>query len=197
MEILDQLIHELRSPLSLVLIKAEASGDKALERCALRMDWLMRYAAAAAGQVAELAEVPLRESVLAAADVLSQSWEQLRVSADGIDEQAAAVLPEDEEQRLVLLCAWLETALYGTGCAELQVEASTMAMVVLVEASAVGGASRGLANVRMRLCTRAAAQLAGAVGGRLIVSATLPQATLVLRRSAMRGGDATGQRRAA
>ena len=178
--ILDQLIHEVRSPLSLVLIKAEAEEDQTLERHAMRMECLLRYAAAAATDTIQAAVLPLRENVLAAVDALSHSWTEVEADVSGIDEYTRAVLPEDDDLRVTFLAAWLETALYGTATTSLTVEGATCGPVVLLEARGPGRTSRGLANVRARLCTRAAAEIARILGGRLIVSASLPQATLAL-----------------
>ena len=196
MEVLGQLIHELRSPLSLVLMKAEATGDGALERHAMRMECLLRYAAAAKAPPTAVSEQPIVENVHRAAELLRQSWEDVEVSCPGVSPAATAVLPEDEDMRQTLLAAWLETALYGTGERVVVVDVNRLGGVVLIEASVPGASWRGMASVHKRLCTQAAARLAGAVGGRLIVSCSLPHATLVLKRRAGHEQHQAGRRAA-
>jgi hypothetical protein len=181
-EVLAELLHELRSLLSLILVCEGESGALAAALAAgRRMAYLLDYAAAtrSAGLLPRR-PLPVAAEIQKAAGALQECQVLQAEIIAALPQQLILPLPAEERPRLLLLMAWLETASYGAPLCPLVVSAVQLGGLIELTASSAGRVERDPERLRQRLCTRAAAALAACCAGRLVVAAGRPQAMLLL-----------------
>jgi hypothetical protein len=176
------LVHELSSPLSLLWMKfGESQADPASTAAVERLRQLLAYGAAT------LLVDPLPLEPRPVAPLLQRAWEILTLSGalDGQSleeiEDCWSQLPEDDRWAEALICGVVEAATYGALGAPLGVmlrQSGDKTWLTVTSASEMSRDPRMLAD---RMAVKAAASLALMCDGRLMVSASRPRATVVLK----------------
>jgi hypothetical protein len=181
-EALVQLVHELSSPLSLLWMKfGDSRTDPASTAAVERLRQLHGYGAAS------LLVAPLPLEAKPVAPLLQEATRLLTLSGAlggpqlGDIEDCGALLPADDRWAEALICGVLEAATYGAAGASLGVtlrQSGDKTWLTVTSASELSRDPRMLAE---RLAIIAAASLALLCGGRLMVTASRPRATVMLR----------------
>ncbi len=180
-DLLSRLLHELRSPLSLILLAADIDDSETCVAAAQRMEQLLRYAGATRTQApVEVAAALAREEVEAAACLLNLTSVFLGHLLVQEPDEGEVLLPRDPELRSCLVAGWLEAACYGAPTEPMVVRVKTTGVSREMEALCGGQVRRRVSQINHRLGPLAAGTVARGLGGRLVVSSARPSAVLVL-----------------
>lgn len=181
-DLLLQLVHEIRSPLSVLMLTQDGAGDMSGSIAASRrIEQLLAYATS----IVETAPLDVRRCAIwpeieaAAAELACAGVFSARILSEG-GQGGQAVLPSDTELRRLLLMGWLEAACYGASSSALVVSLHRGRRGDSLRAVSASSVSRLRAAVYRRVGVRACAALALRCGGRLVLSSGRPKAALLL-----------------